>query len=270
MDQMQTQATGQEARDERRQQWLERVSRELDGAEEWAASRDPERLAGHLDRMIEAANDSDVLSPGDKVEVRNRVRGVKAEVYVRHVDFLLEQAMSASRDKDRLQERAELLRRVNEGLNIVARLGVGDPIKQGIKDRLDIVRQTSAAGDSTKAKTDADREAARVVAAYPHEHRTFTRWREPPIVVAIQGCAFNALDWSLGGVLLGDVENCGWKCGQPIDVKVGLTEDELHSDRMIVVRYDLEQKRLALRARRFGSVLLQVKRDCERAGIEPI
>ncbi|HUB95625.1 MAG TPA: hypothetical protein VL993_06890, partial [Stellaceae bacterium] len=71
-------------------------------------------------------------------------------------------------------------------------------------------------------------------------------------------------------MLLGEVENRGWKCGQAIDVKVGLSEDELHDDRMIVARYDLEHKQLAIRTRRFASVLLQVKRECDRAGLEPV
>lgn len=270
MDQMYAQTAAQEEREKRRQGWLERVSRELEAAEAWEASREPDRLVSHLDQMVEAAQEADVLSPGDKVEIRTRVRAAKTETYVRHIDCLLEQAMGASRDKERLQERGELMRQINAVFNIVVRLGADEAIKQGIKDRLEIVRQTSAAGDSAKAKTDADREAARIVAAYPQEQRTFKRWREPPIVVAIQGRAFTTVDWSLGGMLLGEVENRGWKCGQAIDVKVGLSEDELHDDRMIVARYDLEQKRLAIRTRRFASVLLQVKRECDRAGLEPV
>jgi hypothetical protein len=35
------------------------------------------------------------------------------------------------------------------------------------------------------------------------------------------------------------------------------------------VRYIAEGNKLALKARRFASVLLQIKRDCDMAGLEP-
>ncbi|MBI3517460.1 MAG: hypothetical protein HY060_25795, partial [Proteobacteria bacterium] len=73
---------------------------------------------------------------------------------------------------------------------------------------------------------------------------------------------------SLGGALLDQVEDRGWKCGQPIDVQIGVSADKLHADKMIVVRYIADQKRLAIRARRFASVLMQVKRDCDLTGVE--
>jgi hypothetical protein len=39
---------------------------------------------------------------------------------------------------------------------------------------------------------------------------------------------------------------------------------------LLVVRYSPEQKRLAIRSRRFASVLMQAKRDCDAAGLEPV
>jgi hypothetical protein len=260
-------------RAERRRHWLERTGRELEVAETWEPVNNPERLVGQLDRMVEASEATDVLNPSDKVDIRDRARAIKLKAYQGHIDVLLEQAMNASRDKDRQGERGEILRLVNDAFNNAARLGLAAPIKQGIKDRLDIIRQTSAAGDSTTAKANAEREATREAsrsdAGHPREQRTFTRWRDPSLVVTIAGRPFGTVDWSLGGALIADVENRGWRCGQTIDVKIGLERDKLYADKMVVVRYIAEQRCLAIRARRFASVLMQVKRDCDRMRIEP-
>jgi hypothetical protein len=258
-------------RAEQRRQWFERVAQELEVATEWDASTSPDLLVGHLDGMADMASASDILTPNDKFEIRERVRLVKLKAYQKHADFLLEQAMTASRDKDRQQERGDLYRLVNDALNMAARLGIDPAVKQRILDRLDIIRETSHAGDSVTAKVNADIEAARFdPVMHPSEHRTFTRWRHPTVVVAVNGRSFSTVDWSLGGALLGEVDDLGWKCGQYIDVKIGLAAGKLHADKMVVVRYSPEAKRLAIRSRRFASVLMQVKRECESAGIEPV
>src|SRR4051812_19968935 len=160
----------------RRQQWLERAGRELQLAEAWEADRAPDALADRLDRMVEISGKSDVLTPQDKLDIQDRVRTIKLKLYEGHINVLLEQAMAVTRDKDRQAERGEVLRRINDVFNVAVRLGIREAIKQGIKDRLDIIQQTSAAGDSTKAREMADREAALVESSHPREHRTFTRW----------------------------------------------------------------------------------------------
>ncbi len=254
----------------KRRQWLERVAKELTVAETWEPNRNPDEVVAHLDRMDEICQQGDVLTPQDKLDVRDRTRAIKVKIYEGHINVLLEQAMVVTRDKDRQTERGEILRRVNDVFNVAVRLGIREAIKQGIKDRLDIIQQTSAAGDSTKARESADREAALVERSHPREHRTFTRWREPALVISIDGQSYGTIDWSLGGALLQEVEERGWKCGQTIDVRVGLEDGKQHSDKMLVVRYIPNDKRLAIRTRRFASVFMQVKRDCDAAGTEPL
>lgn len=254
----------------KRRQWLERIAREFRTAEGWEPNGNPDDLVGHLDRMVEISDQGDVLSPQDKLDIRDRVRAIKLKMYEGHLNFLLEQAMVVTRDKDRQAERGPLLRRINEALTAAARLGIPEAIKQGIKDRLDIIMQTSAAGDSTEAKVAAEREAALVERSHPREHRTFTRWQKPALRIAIGGREYGTIDWSLGGALLQEVEERGWKCGQTIDVQIGLEDGKLHGDKMLVVRYIPNDKRLAIRTRRFASVLMQVKRECDAAGTEPV
>jgi len=106
--------------------------------------------------------------------------------------------------------------------------------------------------------------------SHPRELRTFTRWRKPALVVAINGQTFNTLDWSLGGALLEEVDDRGWKPGQPIEAKIKLDGGKVHADKLEVVRYVPENRRLAIRTRRFASVFMQIKRDCDAAGLEPV
>jgi len=259
-----------EARERRRQEWLRRVDAELEKAETWNPEQAPDPAIKHLDKMHESAGESDVLTSTDKHAIRNRVKLVEVKLLERHLDFLLECTMSATRDRTRQEERQELLTRVNQVLSSAIRLGGPPTLKESVKERLAIIRETSAAGDSSKAKENAEREAARKEAAYPNDRRTFVRWTDPPLVVALNGKTFSSLDWSLGGIAIGEVPEADWHRGQLIDVKIGVSRDKLHADRMEVVRFDPDTGCLALRSRRFASVLMIVKHDCDIAGLEPM
>ena len=109
--------------------------------------------------------------------------------------------------------------------------------------------------------------ATRLETAMPREHRAFERFRSPPLVIELSDRTFGTVDWSVGGALLAEVENQGWRCGQSIDVRVGLPAGQRLPDQMIVVRYSPETKHLAVRARSHASALTQVKQACEIAGI---
>lgn len=177
--------------------------------------------------------------------------------------------MAATHDKARQEEKAALLKEINEILSTASRLGTSQALKDGVKQRLDIIRQTSAAGDSAKAKEAAEREAQRKEMTHQNEHRTFTRWRDPPLVVLIEGKTYSTVDWSLGGLLVGDIADRGWQPGQQVDVKIGLDAAKLHAERIEIVRYIAEGNRLAIKVRRFASVLMQIKRECDQAGLDP-
>lgn len=266
----QAQILEQQAREKKRKQWMERVDQELTTADATEGHHSPEQLSKHLDRMVDISAKSDVLSNADKVVIRERVRLIKLKAVVRYVDHLLNSAMEAARDKDRQLEKQELFKKINETFTVAIRLGASDSVKQSVKDRLDIIKQTTAAGDSSKAKLAAERDAARLQQTHPNEQRTFTRWRDPELVVVIDGETYTTIDWSLGGMLVAEVDDRDWAPGQPIDVKVGLTPDKLYSERIEVVRYIRDTRRLAVKCRRFASVLMQLKRDCDADGIEPV
>jgi hypothetical protein len=262
-------ATG-EARERRRQEWLRRVDAALEKAEAWDPEQAPDPALKHLDTMFETASESDVLTSTDKHAIRGRVKLVEVKVLERHIDFLLECTMSATRDRNRQDERQALLTRVNQTLASALRLGGPPTLKDSVKQRLGIIRETSAAGDSAKARENAEREAARKEAVYPNERRTFVRWTDPPLVVVLAGKSYESLDWSLGGIAIGEVPEADWHRGQLVDVKIGLARDKLRGDRMEVVRYDPETGCLGMRSRRFASVLMLVKHDCDVAGLDPM
>lgn len=259
----------QEARDRQRQMWLERVGKELQLAEEWDANKRPDALAKRLDQMVELSNKAEMLNNADKTDIRDRARALKLRAHEKYLDSLLERAMSATRDRNRQDEKVELLKEVNEIFSTAVRLGTSQAVKDGVKERLGIIRETSAAGDSHKAKEDAEREASRKEAARQNEHRTFTRWRDPPLTVLLDGKTFATIDWSLGGMLIADVPDRNWHTGQVLDVKIGLDAAKSHPEKVEVVRYIAEEHRLAVKVRRFASVLMQVKRECDAAGLEP-
>ena len=262
----------QEAKEKQRQMWLERAGKELQAAENWDPAKKPDTLAKRLETMVEASNKTECLVHADKNDIRDRARAVTLKAYEKYLDILLERAMAATRDKDRQTEKNEILKEVNDALNVAIKLGTSQQIRDAAKERLDIIRQTSAAGDSSKAREAAEREASRKVAAVQNEHRTFTRWSDPPLVVQVGGRTFKTADWSLGGMLIAEWPEGNWEPGMPLDVKLSIDELEgakVYQEKIEVVRYISDKHALACKTRRFASVLMQIKRDCDAAGMEP-
>jgi hypothetical protein len=266
-------AAAEQAKEERRRAWLERADKEILATDAVEPQTDPERVAKRLDSMVEASANAEVLMPFDKSGIRDRVRLAKRGLYERHVDHLLDCAMAAAHDRGRDQEKNEILKQVNDKFAIAQRLGTRDEIKESVKQRLGIIRETSAAGISAKAKEDAEREAQRRETVYPNERRTFTRWTDPQLVVVIEtkpvAKTFTTANWSLSGLLIEVPTDGAWKPGQLIEIKVGLTAEQLHPEQFEVVRHCPETHQLAVKSRRFASVLVQVKRDCDAAEMSP-
>src|SRR4051812_22987071 len=105
---------GDEAqRAKHREQWLERVGRELELAETVPPDRAPDQLAEDLDRLVEISAENDLLSARDTLDIGGRVRAIKLKVYEAHINFLL--ALVASEGQ---AECGELLRRVQDAMNV--------------------------------------------------------------------------------------------------------------------------------------------------------
>jgi hypothetical protein len=219
--------------------------------------------------MVGTTDTAEVLTRADKSEISARVRLAKLALYERHIDHLLDCAMAATRDIARQTEKNDLLKSVNQAFTTASPLGMSEAVRDSVKARLVIIRETSAAGQSVKAKEAAEREALRREAVYPNEQRTFTRWRDPPLVVVIGERSFTTDNWSLGGMLIDEIDPEGYRTGDQIDVQVGLRRERLYKERFEIVRVDAEARRLAVKSRRFTSALMLIKRECDLAQCSP-
>jgi hypothetical protein len=253
----------------RRNQWLERVEKELAAAGAAEAQKRPDALAKRLDSMVGTTDTAEVLTRADKTEISDRVRQVKLTLYERHLDYLLDETMAATRDATREAEKGTLLKQGNETFTIAMRLGLSQAMRDSVKQRLAIIRETSAAGLSTKAKAAAEREALRREAVYPNDKRTFSRWRDPPLVVVVGARTFTSANWSLSGILIDAIDLDGYQCGDVLEIQVGMSPDKLYKERIEIMRCAVEARQLAVKSRRFASVLMQVKRDCDAAQVSP-
>jgi hypothetical protein len=257
-----------EEREQHRIQWLERVQRELQRAEETETHRNPDPVVAHLDKMVEVSKKTLVLNPADKTDIIDRTRRTKLKIYTTFLDHLLSQCMEAARDRDRFPERDALLLRINDIFSKAVNLGAHDGLRTSVKEQLDIIRQTSPAGDSSTAKKDAERDAKRAQpAAHPRERRMFARWRDPALVVLIDGRPYKSVDWSLGGILIALEQAGPWTPGQCLDVKVGIEPTRLLDEKVEVLRADTS--RMVVKSRRFASALMEIKRACDRDGNPP-
>ncbi len=81
---------------------------------------------------------------------------------------------------------------------------------------------------------------------------------------------FTSSNWSLSGILIDAFDVDGHRAGDQIEIMIGLTRDRLYKERIEVVRYSAEARQLAVKSRRFASVLMQVKRDCDAEYGEPL
>ena len=86
----QTRIREQEARDQKRRLWLERVEKEIESAEAWTPAKRPDALAKRLDNMVEMSDKAEILSQPDKTEIRDRARQTKLRTYEKYLDHLLE------------------------------------------------------------------------------------------------------------------------------------------------------------------------------------
>jgi len=258
-----------EAKEEKRRQWLERAQQEIAAAGEIAPQRDPESVAKQLDAMVERARAAEILEPHDKNNLREQVHLAKRTMYERHVDHLLDCAMAASHDRTREKERNEILKVAQAQFGIAMKLGSGQDVREAVRYRLGIIRETSAAGISQKAKENAEREAQRKEAVFPNERRVFARWTDPQLLVVIEGREHATANWSLGGLLVEGVGDAAHQVGEEIDIKVGLGRERLYAERVEVVRLAPDDKLMAVKSRRFASVLIRIKQDCDAEGLAP-
>jgi hypothetical protein len=258
----------EERRAQARLAWLERAEealREVREAIEAGRVANPAALASKLKSIAEFANTADCLETADKNELLLRGKAISLAAYERAFEDMLARGREAIRNNDK-QAIGALPKTAVAYLGELRKLGMGQEGIDSLKEKLEILRQTSHAGQSEKAKAPEKETGPK---PYVGERRMFMRYTDPVLTVEIGGRLLQTLAWSLGGALLGEVEKLPAPFGKPFTITVKIEGGKRCQEQATVVRFDPEKKLLALQFRRFGSALAGVKRECEALGMEP-
>ena len=248
--------------------WMERAEaalRDVRAAIEAGRVADPAALTRKLNQIVDLANTADCLETADKRELMLRGKAISLSAYERAFEDLLAQGRNAIRAGDNDTMKA-LPKTAVDYLGELRKLGMGQDGIDSLKEKLEILRQTSHAGESEKAKAPEKNTGPK---AYAGERRMFVRYTDPALTVELGGKSVQTLAWSLGGALIGEIEKLPAPIGKPFTVTVRVEGGKRHQEQATVVRFDVETKLLALQFRRFGSALAAVKRECEALGLDP-
>ena len=260
--------TEAQRREAERAAWLERAEQNLRAAQEIAEGATisaPAALAAQLKSMVEKAAEVPCLTGDDRKLLAERSKALSFTAYERALEQMLQQGREAIRrnDKDAM---APLLKGIADHMGELRKLGLSAEDAESLKQKVEILRQTSHAGDSEKAKK-AEQDTG--PCAYANDRRMFVRYTDPTLIVVIGGGRYLTVDWSLGGARVGGIERCPAAPGSLIAIKIKVEGGRLHEEKVTVVRYDEDRKELALQFRRFGSALVTIKRECAAIGLEP-
>lgn len=210
-------------------------------------------------------NRADCFSREDIRALTRRAEEIERTAYERFLDHVLELARTAARREGGL-ELPPLLKAINEIVAQLRRLGIDAEASERLKTKLGILRDTSAAGKSAKAK---NFKLTGPTQSYKGDHRLYVRYRDPALHIVLHGRRYQTVDWSLGGLLVGEVESLFAPIGTLIELRIGIEESQMHAERATIVRFSANRHELALQFRRFGSAMINIKRECEALGLTP-
>jgi hypothetical protein len=260
--------TEQERREAERSRWLERAELGLKAAQEraeGASIADPAGLAVQLAALVEKAGEVQCLTADDRRFLAERTKAISFTAYERALEHLMHEGREAIRH-DKKDALAPLLKGIADYMGELRKLGLRAEDSESLKEKIEILRQTSHAGNSEKAKKP-ERDTG--PAPYVNDRRMFMRYTDPNLIVAIGGRRYLTVDWSLGGARIGGIEQCPGAIGALIAVKLKVEGGHLHEEKATIIRYSQDSKELSLQFRRFGSSLVTIKRECVAIGLDP-
>jgi hypothetical protein len=260
--------TEQERREAERAGWLERAEENLRAAQivaEGTSVSNPAALAAQLKSMVDKAGTTQCLTGDDRKMLAERSKALSFTAYERALEQLMGQGREAIRGNDQ-DAMAPLLKGIADHMGELRKLGLSAEDAESLKQKIEILRQTSHAGDSEKAKKAEKDTGPR---PYLNDRRMFVRYTDPTLIVVIGGRRYLTVDWSLGGARVGGVERCPGAIGALVSVRIKVEGGPLHEEKVTIVRYDENSKELALQFRRFGSSLVAIKRECAAIGLDP-
>lgn len=260
--------TEQQRRDAERQRWLERAESTLNTAAvivEGPRLPDPAFVARHLKGMLDKAAEAESLMPEDREMLILRARIIERTVYERAFEQLLSDGRAAIRSNKK-EALGPLLKTAADYTGELRKRGMRQDSIDGLKEKIEILRHTSRAGESEKAKAPGKDLGPK---RYANDQRMFVRYTDPSLVVEIGGRRYQTVDWSLGGALIAGIERLPMPIGKVLIIKIKVEGGPFHQERATIIRHDPDAKVLALQFRRFGSSLVAIKRACESLGMDP-
>jgi hypothetical protein len=253
---------------EDRREWLERSERDLHAAKviaEAPSFPDPGALMKHLQGILDMAADAACLAEEDRVMLADRARAIGRTAYMRFFEHVLEVGRACIRGEnemsiDSIINTAETLMRK------LKKLHLDEEGLEGMQEKVELLLQTGKRGDSAEAKQDMEFDAT----PYKPDQRLFMRYVDPPVVVQVGKSRYRSVDWSLGGLLIGGIEESPGDAGTPIMLRFCVPGGKVYEDRATVVRHKALDKQLSLQLRRFGSAMVTLKKEIEEKGVVPV
>lgn len=234
-----------------------------------AQQGDGDRIANDTKRVVELMSD-----PHVPLEFRRRasemLRIIQREAYEKNVDILLDVAIAQARIGDIAREK-EMLRKGRDAFMAAVRLGSGEDFKRMVRLKMDIILTTSGQGRSERAKRDVEQPANAHEPTEQEKMRRFIRFREPVLLATIDGRNYETLDWSLGGLRIGDYPHA-IETGAPLHLVMRLEDDEkIHIPlEAQAVRYNPAGGKLAVKFTSPTSALLPLMKRLHELQIQTI
>lgn len=232
-----------------------------------AATDDPETVTEQVEML--RSNIREPSIPADfRRNCETKMTTVERESYTRHVSILLDRAIESARSGDE-KIKGQNLAAARNFFSTALKLGAGDDFKESVRKKIEIVLGTSASGTSERAKQHKVTTADLRAVAEDQKLRRFTRFIDPPLVVGIGVQSYKTVDWSLGGLLVGDFSMDLFPDTQ-ILVTLSIEDDDFkHKCPSRVVSIDVGKQTLAIRFDAGVSALLPIMDRCRKLGIIP-
>lgn len=223
---------------------VQRIEMDLDRARVAAVTGRTQEVERVLRNVRGQLNDQMI-----PIDLQRRVqvdaKKIELESHVKLVDMALEEAREAAlarRDNDR----ARAIKVARESMAKAMQFGAPQSFKDLVNKKIDVVSMTGGHRQDgpTTAKPIATQPKVRDLAK--GEKRIYKRFESPHLVVKFGEDTYRTIDWSIGGMLIGD-----WRVdvasGSEIVMTFGLPDQKAFTATIRVVRFDPRKRTLAVR-----------------------
>ena len=246
--------------------------RDLDPIRRAAENGDVDRVSAGCDKLSEQLRRPEFPRNRAK-ELVEIMMGLRRVGFVRKVDELMVQAINAARQGD-VERKAEMLTKSREFIQQAIRYGADEAFRHSVEKRMATLKDTSGHSVDHDANRRAEIEAARKRKRTPPPpeaaRRKAIRYVAPSLRVTIGGESYKTVDWSIRGLLIGDVKGLP-HIGERLHLDValpGLDAGGRITGR--VVRVDAPPRSVAVDLGEINTTVLQIVKLMKDEGFVPV